>query len=204
MNLDQTKHTYLSEELFIFQRMADGDHHALRFFFDKYYEDLCNFVNLYLHDKTASEDIVQDLFVYFWEKRAEIKIEFSVKAYLLSASRNRYLNYVRAEKSHQTISHEVVLSHERYTSPEDSKVDFQTVTRYVNGAIAKLPPRCREVYRLHKEEDLSIREIALKMDIAEKTVENQMTIAIKKLRQQLVPFYKEIFAMITLGLFSQF
>jgi len=202
MNLDQTKHINFSEELFIFQRMADGDHHALRFFFDKYYEDLCNFVNLYLHDKTASEDIVQDIFVYFWEKRAEIKIEFSVKAYLLSASRNKYLNYIRSEKSHQIISHEVVLSHERYTSPEDTKLDFQTISHYVNGAISNLPPRCREVYRLHKEEDLSIREIALKMDIAEKTVENQMTIAIKKLRQQLVPYYKEIFAMITIGLLS--
>lgn len=51
----------LSEELFIFERMAAGDQHAFRFFFDKYYNDLCNYVNLYLHNRSASEDIVQDL-----------------------------------------------------------------------------------------------------------------------------------------------
>ena len=111
MILQQTNaNQNLTEELFIFQRMADGDHHALRFFFDKYYVDLCNYVNLYIRNKSVSEDIIQDIFIYFWEKKGTINLNSSVKSYLLTAARNKFLNHIRSEKSHQTINPGVVKS----------------------------------------------------------------------------------------------
>ena len=67
------------EELFIFNRVVDGDKEAFRFFFEKYYPDLCNLVNIYVHDAVASEEIVQDIFIYLWEKKETIKISSSVK-----------------------------------------------------------------------------------------------------------------------------
>jgi RNA polymerase sigma-70 factor, ECF subfamily len=198
-NTNQT----LTEELFIFQRMTDGDHHALKFFFEKYYEDLCNYVNLYVGDKTVSEDIVQDIFIYFWEKREIISLDSSVKSYLLKASRNRYLNHLRNEKSHQLISREVISGRDTYVNPDYNHFDTGQIESFINAAVDKLPPRCREVYKLHKYDELSYKEIASRMDITEKTVENQMTIAIKKLREYLAPFYKEIFALLMIGLFGK-
>jgi RNA polymerase sigma-70 factor, ECF subfamily len=53
--------------------MAEGDKEAFRFFFDKYYSDLVNFVNLYLHNPLAAEDVVQDIFIWFWDHRNAIR-----------------------------------------------------------------------------------------------------------------------------------
>ena len=204
MSLHQTNTDHdLSEELFIFERMADGDHHALRFFFDKYYEELCNFVNLYLRNKTISEDIVQDIFIYFWEKRGVIRIDSSVRSYLIRASRNKYLNYLRDEKSHQAIQVVVASKSETIVSPNYTLLDAGQLEDIINGSIENLPPRCREIYLFHKHDNLSYKEIALRMDISEKTVENQMSIALKKLRLQLAPYYEQIFVFLLFSLIEK-
>ena len=195
------KGSNFSEELFIFERMADGDQHALRYFFDKYYDSLCNYVNLYIKDQSVSEDLVQDLFIYFWEKRGTIRMETSVKSYLFRASRNKYLNYFRDEKCHQTIQMEVNYKSENISYPNDGELDLKHLEEVINSSINNLTPRCREVYLLHKNEDLSYKEIASQMNLSVKTVENQMTIALKKLREQLMPYYEQIFVLILIDLF---
>lgn len=191
-----------SDELFIFERMADGDQHALRYFFDKYYDNLCNYVNLYLHNRSVSEDLVQDIFVYFWEKRATINIETSVKSYLFRASRNKYINHLRDEKCHKTIQTEVHSKREVVAYPNDDTLDLKQLEEIITSSINNLAPRCREVYILHRNEDLSYKEIALQMNLSVKTVENQMTIALKKMREQLAPYYEQIFALIIAGIFT--
>ena len=195
------KGSNFSEELFIFERMADGDQRALRYFFDKYYDSLCNYVNLYIKDQSVSEDLVQDLFIYFWEKRGTIRMETSVKSYLFRASRNKYLNYFRNEKCHQTIQMEVNYKSENISYPNDGELDLKHLEEVINSSINNLTPRCREVYLLHKNEDLSYKEIASQMNLSVKTVENQMTIALKKLSEQLMPYYEQIFVLILIDLF---
>jgi RNA polymerase sigma-70 factor (ECF subfamily) len=192
-----------SDELFIFGRMADGDQHALRFFFDKYYSNLCNYVNLYIHDQSVSEDIVQELFIYFWEKRGTINIDTSVRSYLFRASRNKYLNHLRNEKSHYSIKMEVNSGIETFVNPEDNLIDSRQLEVIIDTVVANLPPRCREVYNLHRNDDLSNKEIASRMNISVKTVENQMTIALKRLKEQLAPYYEQIFALIVFGIIGK-
>lgn len=196
----ETGHNY-SDELFIFERMAEGDQRALRYFFDKYYDTLCNYINLYIHDRSVSEDLVQDIFIYFWEKRGTLRLETSVKSYLFRASRNKYLNYFRDEKCHHTIKMEVSSKSEIFAIPNDNTLDLKQLEEIINASINNLAPRCREVYLLHRNDDLSYKEIASKMNLSVKTVENQMTIALKKLREQLAPYYEQIFVLILIGVF---
>jgi RNA polymerase sigma-70 factor (ECF subfamily) len=204
MSLHQTnKDQNFSDELFIFERMADGDQRALRFFFDKYYEDLSNHVNLYIRNRQVSEDLVQEIFIYFWEKRGIIRLNSSVKSYLFRASRNKYLNYIRNEKCHRTIKMEVNSTTETVVNSFDNAIDSRQLEGIIEASIVNLPPRCREIYLLHNNDELTYKEIAVKMDISEKTVENQMTIALKKLKEQLAPYYDQIFALFLIGLFRQ-
>lgn len=200
--VNKMEHQY-SDELFIFERMADGDQRALRFFFDKYYDNLCNYVNLYIHDSSVSEDIVQDIFIYFWEKRGSIRMDTSVKSYLFRSSRNKYLNYIRNEKCHQSIKKDVKSYTETSVNQDELLIDSLQLEGIINSSIDNLPPRCREVYLLRKNDDLSYKEIASRMEISEKTVENQMTIALKKLKEQLAPYYDQIFAILLIGLFGK-
>jgi RNA polymerase sigma-70 factor (ECF subfamily) len=181
------------EELFIFTRMIEGDKEAFRFFFEKYYPDLCNLVNIYLQDPLMSEEIVQDIFVYFWEKKDKIHIESSVKSYLLHASKNKSLNYIRNGRTRLAIHHKLADLNEISVEMPDRIMDGNQLREIINKAIDSLPERCREVYILGKEKNLSYKEISEELGISVKTVEVQMGKALKRLREQLKPYYHDLF-----------
>jgi RNA polymerase sigma-70 factor (ECF subfamily) len=183
------------EELFVFNRMVEGDKEAFRFFFEKYYSDLCNLVNLYLHDPVMSEEIVQDIFIYLWEKKENIRIESSLKSYLLRASKNRSLNYIRNKKIKLDIYSRLNDFDKGTIEMPDSVLDSNQLREIINTAIDSLPGRCREIYILGKEKNMSYKEISEELGISVKTVEVQMGKALKKLREQLRPYYNDIFVL---------
>ncbi len=183
------------EELFVFNRMVEGDKEAFRFFFEKYYSDLCNLVNLYLHDPVMTEEVVQDIFIYLWEKKENIKIESSLKSYLLRASKNRTLNYIRNEKTKLDIYNRFNEFDKVDIEMPDIVMDSNQLREVINAAIDSLPDRCREIYILGKEKSMSYIEISEELGISVKTVEVQMGKALKKLREQLRPYYNDIFIL---------
>ena len=181
------------EDYFIFNRMVEGDKNAFRFFFEKYYTDLCNLVNFYLHDSVKSEDIVQDIYIYFWEKKEKIKIESSVKSYLLRASKNKSLNYLRNERTKLNIHEKLSKVPESGYELQENLTDLNHFRKIIEKAMDSLPKKCREIYILGKERNLSYNEIACKLDISAKTVENQMSNALKRLRAFFKPYYNDFF-----------
>ena len=152
--------------------------------FREFYPSLVVFANKQLHDLDASEDIVQDLFVYLFEKRHGLIINDSLRAYLFKAIFNQCKSYQRKQ-----------LTHERYEqSMKSSEMnefrDLLTETEMeerVFKAINKLPERCKEIFRLSRFEDLSNDEIAIQLNISKRTVETQISKALKNLRSTLDP-----------------
>lgn len=176
--------------------MIDGDIDSFKYFFDKYYDDLCNFVHIYLHNKALSEEIVQDIFVYFWENRERLKISTSVKSYLFSASKYKSLNLLRDTKTQKKIIEKIGRIESVHASEyEGSYIDVDEFKRILGSAVDQLAPKCREIFLLSKQKELSNKEIAEQLDISIKTVENQMTIALKKLREYLTPYREKIFLL---------
>ena len=190
------------EELFIFNRMVDGDKEAFRFFFDRYYTDLCNFVNIYIRDSTISEEIVQDIYVYFWEKKRKINIESSVRSYLMRASKNKSLNYIRNEKIKLNIYEKLSRATEVSEDMPDNILDTNQLRKIIDESVNQLPEKCREVYLLAKSKNMSYKEIAGELGISLKTVENHMGKALKRLRKTLMPYYNEIFIFFLMVLVS--
>lgn len=185
-----------TDELFIIQKMTSGDMDSFKYFFDKYYDDLCNFVNIYLRDTVLAEEIVQDIFVYFWENKEKLKINRSVKSYLYSASRFKSLNLLRDTKTRKRLVEN--MERTEFIQPdqaEDSVIDSVEFRKIIEAAIDQLTPKCREIFLLSKNQELSNKEIAERLGISVKTVENQMTIALKKLREFLLPFRSKIFLL---------
>lgn len=192
-----------TEELFIVKKMIEGDVESFKYFFDKYYNDLCNFVNIYLHDKTLSEEIVQDIFVYIWGNKEKLKISTSVKAYLFTASKLKSLNYLRDSKNQKRIIDHLgkIRTHDT-VELNDTFADTDEFRNILDAAIEQLPDKCREIFLLSKKEELSNKEIAEQLGISVKTVENQMTIALKKLREYLLPYRSKIFLFFLLHFLS--
>ena len=184
------------EEQFIFDRMVNGDKEAFRFFFEKYYADLCNLINFYLHNSVMAEEIAQDIYVQFWEKKENIEIAVSVKAYLLKASKNKSLNYLRNERNKLQVREKLTkIAEGSFDELPEEDLDVNWLHDIIQQGIDSLSPKCREVFILAKEKNLSYKEIAEQLGISVKTVENQMGKALKKLREYLRPFYKEIFVL---------
>lgn len=182
------------DELFLLKKMIDGDIDSFKYFFDRYYNDLCNFVHIYLHDQVLSEEIVQDIFVYFWENKEKLQINSSVRSYLFSASKFKSLNLLRDVRTQKRIAEKIGMTEPVQTpEPDGSYIDADEFKKVLNSAVDQLAPKCREIFLLSKQEDLSNKEIAERLGISVKTVENQMTIALKKLREYLAPFRGKIF-----------
>jgi RNA polymerase sigma-70 factor (ECF subfamily) len=190
-----------NEEFFILQKMIQGDEDAFKYFFDTYYDDLCNFVNSYLRDETLSEDIVQNIFIYLWEKRGSLPLNCSVKSYLYSASKNKSLNYLRNRKNQNRIVGELVPRAELASDAADQFLEFEELKKIICEAINRLPAQCKTIYQLSRNGGLTNREIAEKLEISIKTVENQITIAIRKIKDFLEPYHDQIFIFFLLTIF---
>lgn len=150
-----------------------------------YYSRMFRFAKEYVLFDEDAENVVQDVFLLLWEKREVLDIQVSLVSYLFSLVKNRSLDYLRhkvvAEEYRQELTFKLsALEQLNYTFTSEEDIE-QAVTK----AIDKLPERCREIFLKSRIEGMKYREIADELDISMNTVENQMSIALKKLRIEL-------------------
>lgn len=179
------------EENELYEKIQQGDTKAFEKLFKMYYGYLCNFATKIVEDDVAAEEIVQDFFVKFWERRSAISVESSLKNYLFRSVKNLCLNQIK----HNNIK----LQHAQTVIAESEASDFNDHYTEVDLAadiaksIEELPEKRREIFRLSREEGLKYREIAEKLNISVKTVEAQMGLAIKYLRDKLKKYNTFLF-----------
>lgn len=134
--------------------------------------------------------MAQEVFLYIWEKRGNIEIQTTLKTYLYSAVKNKCLNYIKLElpkqQSMADIS-EVLLS---VNTPKQDEGENEKLKKYIQSAIDALPKKCRRIFLLSRNAGMTYEEIAEELDLSKKTVENQMGIALRKLRESLEDVYK--------------
>ncbi|MCB9225345.1 MAG: RNA polymerase sigma-70 factor [Crocinitomicaceae bacterium] len=168
--------------------------------FRSHYEDLCAVANRYLEDLEAAEEIVQSVFVKFWEGRSEINIQSSIKGYLITAVKNNCLNQLKhikiREEYKQFNQRELETSHVL----ADDEVEATELEEKIRASINQLPEARKKIFVLSRFEGLKYQEIADKLNISVKTVENQMGSAIKQLRTDLAEYLVSI--LIILGLWN--
>lgn len=141
-----------------------------------------------VRDKAAAEDLVQDVFFQVWKNRDSLDWGPAMQSYLYKATTHAALNYLESNKR-KTFIHQQIQKH----TTEEAEVDSESVTTtelqaHIQRAIDRLPPKCRVIFLLNREEGLKYKQIAEQLDLSLKTVENQMGIALEKLRQDLKPF----------------
>lgn len=152
--------------------------------FKEYFIPLSNFANTYLHDLEASKEIVQEVFVNIWNKRNEMLEDQKLKSYLYTSVRNRSFNYIRDHKKFQSNVLDVELAdHESPLNMDNLEVEELQLK--IEDALSTLPDKCREVFSLSRFENLKYTEIAERMGISVKTVEAQMSKALKILKIEL-------------------
>jgi RNA polymerase sigma-70 factor (ECF subfamily) len=148
---------------------------------------LLKFVKTIVRQNEASEEIVSDVFVRIWEKRKTLDHIQNFKLYLYVSARNQAVNYLRS-KNHQYVMRVDALEPGLYLPAEDPLAvnDRAEMFKRLQQAISELPTRCRMIFKLVKEDGLKQKEVAELMHLNPKTVENQLSIALKKLSALLL------------------
>lgn len=173
------------DNILILKLIKEGDRLAFRHLFETWFTPLCRFMHLYIPEKTIVEELTLDLFMHIWENRQTLQIQVSLKAYLFQAARNKCLNELRKQKntvSLDEISGEIIDA--GVYSLEETELQ-----NLIQEAVLALPDKCREVFDLSRNESLSNREIADRMNISVKTVEAQITKALKRIKNFLGEAY---------------
>ena len=158
--------------------------------FKSMFPTLCLFAQKYVSDMDSSKEIVHKVFIALWEKRGDIDFEKPMKSYLFTSVHNRCLNYIRDNKkfSNDELTVEA-LENQLGADSADNITSAETVAE-INEAIQSLPEKCREIFILNRFEGLKYQEIADKLGISVKTVEAQMSKALKILREKLEKYLK--------------
>ncbi len=186
------KKTGLKDDLTILYKIKDGDLNAYRYLFDNYFIDLCKFLRMYVNDQFIAEEIALDIFTNFWERRKELNINNSLKGYLFQSAKYRAISHLRKERNNIITQ---LNDQETLEVGDDVNIDtleVEELRKIIDEAIESLPEKSKLIYLMAREENMSHKEIASKLGISPKTVENHVGIALKKLRNNLKPHYEEI------------
>lgn len=163
--------------------LRKGNESALTIIYSRYWQPLFISAYNFLKDKEACEDIIQEIFINIWNKRESIEYTVSLKAYLYASVRYEVYRQVKAGNVRANIFENI--TENMLTSTDHHILEHKELLSKINSIVAQLPEKCREVYHLSRVEQLSHKEIALKLNISTKTVENHLTKALRVLRTSL-------------------
>lgn len=166
-------------------QLREGNQDAFEKFFWLHNTHVYNFIFSLLHDKYLAEDLTQNVFLKLWEKHEFIDINKSIDSYLFTIARNLVYKetemQLRQERLDENLEKEIVDT----SMKVEEKIDLELFQAHFREVIEELPPMRREIFWLSRNDLLSYREIATRLSISEKTVENQISRAIKYLRKRL-------------------
>lgn len=160
--------------------------------FKAYYDDLTRYAFTIVKQQDEAEDVVQQLFIKLWEKRNDLEIWKDVKSYLFRATYNASINQWKRKQKMQNVQElSQVENHVAAHLNSDSVLSKELEAR-IEEAIQQLPEKCQEVFRLSRFSELSYKEIADKLGISTKTVENHMGKALRIMRKELSDYLPQV------------
>ncbi|MBS1748383.1 MAG: RNA polymerase sigma-70 factor [Bacteroidetes bacterium] len=163
-----------------------NDQQAYSDLFLHFYNSLNQFAYSILKSRQLAEEAVSDVFIKIWEKRSTINYITNLKLYLFTSTRNTALNYLKKQNVQHNISFDEysVELNSIVFNPEEQLITSETLHK-IQRAIHSLPPKCKLIFKLTKEEGLKYKEVAILLNLSVKTIENQMAIALKRISAQI-------------------
>ncbi len=180
------------KEEIILKQLKKSDNHALKMIFEYFYNSLCRFAYIILQSKETAEDVVQNTLIHLWEWRENLTIQNNLKAYLFITVKNKAINQMKADKIRKQHENSYINTFRRL---DENDLYTDNFTEKLHKAIQQLPEQCRIIYTLKNLEGLTYREISEYLQVSEKTVENQINIALKKLREILIKYRVEYYSI---------
>ena len=192
----------------LIEELRCGNESAFRRIYDRHYVPLCRFADLFLHDTSLSEEVVDDAIFYLWEHRSDVEITYSLRAYLMKSVRNRCLNELNS------LAHREELQFSSFSLPENAEfLDTlfiekdhplgylleQELEEELERSIEALPEECRVVFKKSRFEQKKYEEIARELNISVNTVKYHIKNALSFLQKRMSGYLKLLVWYIFLG-----
>lgn len=175
------KYTTLPDDELI-KCLQSGDEFAFSEIYNRYWDKLLAIGYYHTRNKQAAEDIVHDVMISLWKRKADVEID-SLQGYLATAVKFSVFKAIARDKRQRDLKAGYVT--DDGVSDIESNLDARFLQEYLHGAVEKLPDKARLVFTYSRIEELSIADIGKKMDLSPKAVEYHMTKALKSLRETL-------------------
>lgn len=159
-----------------------SDRLAFEELYNSYFSRLFVFCLPIIRSKELAEEIVNDVFIQLWEKRDSLMVVNNAEVYLYVAVKNRAIDYIRKASSYQMEDIDSIRSEDiSFSLDPEQLMITEEMRKKISAAVDELPPRCKLIFKLVKEDGLKYKEVADILDLSIKTVEAQLAIAVKKL-----------------------
>jgi RNA polymerase sigma-70 factor, ECF subfamily len=192
------------EDKDLIKRLKKNDGKAFEDLFRKYFNALHKYANFYTTDSQMAEDMVHDIFFKIWESRRTLAIHSSIKSYLYRSVHNnciQYLRHLKVVKEHskkqETRLEEAMLMNRLYFETGLDRLFEKEIDSLVEVAISKLPDKTVDIFRLSRNQHYKNSEIALKLNITEKTVEYHISRALFVIRKELKDYMVSIMILVS-------
>lgn len=187
----------------LLQKLLTDGEEAVGLIFRRHYATVCRAAYHIIPAQEIAEDLAQEVFYELWRKRDQLQIGTSLPAYLKRAAVNKALNYLRDQKSQWEDDSALPSLPAREPGPQ-SRIETKELQALIDRYVEQLPEKCRLVFVLSRFEYLSHGEIAERLDISTKTVENQITKALRFLKEALSPYLKLFFPIFLASLVGEY
>lgn len=170
----------LSDEILI-DRLRKGEERAFREIYTRYWKKLFSIAIRKIDDSSVVEGIVQDIFLKLWERKGSLNVE-NIEAYLVTAVRYACINHLKVSLLHEKyeLYSSIYLSHE--ASITEEQLDLNDLMNTIEELLGSFPESWQHIFRLHRLEYLSTREISQQLNIPQRTVESHLSRVVQALR----------------------
>lgn len=181
----------ITDQTLVLQRLKEGDEKTFELLFHRYYAALCFFANKILKDEEAARDVVQEVFIRFYEKSYDFPNLIALKSFLYSCVQSKALNALEKQNTRTFLK-------QRLDTPKYEEATYfrhqieAEIFEEIFAAIEELPSECRRIFKMSYLEHMDIREITEKLQIAESTVKTQRQRAKQYLRKRLKNLYTSV------------
>lgn len=184
---------HTAEERQLVIQLKEGNQSSFKKLYSNYAPILFAFSKKYLKSQADAEEIVQEVFLRIWEKKDNIDENKSFSSYIIQAAKHRIFNGFRKRVNEQAYLDFLIYADNASVNFTELDVEYREIKSKAEQAIETMPPKRQEIFRLSRETGLMNKEIAEKLQISIKTVENQMGQALKFLRDELSDYQMGVF-----------
>lgn len=177
----------------LIELLKGGDESAFAEIYSRYAENMAGFACSKLYSLEDARDLIHDLFVKLWENRKQLAISSNLKTYLYLLVRHRIIDKIRKNITREEYADGLKSLHYAYHNSIEQKIYLKELEDTIEKSLNELSPRVKEIYQMSRVEELSIKEIAEKLGLAEQTVKNQLSTALKHLQKVLAQVFVTAF-----------